>query len=295
MEQSMIFLQQVFNGLTLGSVYALVAVGLSLIWSTAQLLDFAYGEVFMLGGLFFWSFMIGLGMPLLPSMLLSVAACALLGWSIQRCVYMRVADKDHVIVLLATIGMSMILKDGATKIWGSDTHIFPVIFTGTWNVGSVVIRTHFLFIIAATAWMIGLFHFVIHRTKLGMALRAVAENRTVAAVMGVNYLAMLASAFAFSYVMGAMAGALIGPIHFVATTGGTTMMIKGIVAAVLGGFGSMPGALAGGLVIGMIEALSAGFISSAFKDVIVFAIFIAVLFVRPGGLMGKRHQGVSEI
>ncbi len=291
----MIFIQQLINGLMLGSVYALVAIGLSLIWATAKLLDFAYGEIFMIGGLLFWTFMVGGNLPLLPSMLIAVAVCAVLGWAVQRGLYIRLADKDHVIVLLATIGMSMILKDGATKIWGSDTQVFPVLFDQTWHIGDIVIRVHFLFIMGTAAVMIGLFHLLITRTKLGMALRAVAENRKVAAVMGVNFLAMLALAFALSYLMGATAGGLIGPIHYVATTGGTTMMIKGIVAAVLGGFGSLPGAMVGGLLIGLIESLSAGLISSAFKDVIVFAVFIIVLFVRPGGILGKPQAGVSEI
>ncbi len=288
-------MQQVINGLTLGSVYALVAIGLSLIWRTAKLLDFAYGEIFMLGGLLTWTFMIPSGLPLLFAMVAAVLVCVVVGGLIQHGVYRRLAGEDHVIVLLATIAMSMILKDGATRLWGSDTYTFPVLMDQTWWLGDIVIRTHFLFIMGTACVIIGLFHLVIVRTKLGMALRAVAENRTVSAIMGVNVLAMLALAFGLSYAMGALAGALIGPIHYIATTGGTTMMIKGLVAAVLGGFGSLPGALAGGLLIGLIEALSAGFISSAFKDVIVFAVFIVVLFLRPAGLLGERRQGVSEL
>ena len=155
-------------------------------------------------------------------------------------------------------------------------------------------RTHFIFIVAAALALIGVFHAVLAWTRAGRALRAVAENRDVAAMMGVDVLAMLGLGFAISYMMAAAAGALIGPIHYVATTGGTAMMIKGVAAAVLGGFGSLPGALAGGLAIGMIESLSAGYISSAFKDVIVFGVFIAVLYLRPQGLLGERPRGVGE-
>jgi branched-chain amino acid transport system permease protein len=290
-----ILAQQLINGLALGSVYALVAIGLSLVWATAKLLDFAFGEIFMLGGLLTWTFAVGAGLPLLPSMGLALAVAGLVGWAMERGVYARLFDADHVIVLIATIGMSMILKDGATKIWGSETFIFPELFGGTWRVGPVVVRTHFVFIIGAATLLIAVFHWLIARTRLGLALRAVAENRRVAAMMGVGVVRMLAVAFAISYLLGAAAGALIGPIHYVATTGGTTMMIKGVAAAVLGGFGSLPGALVGGLVIGLIEALAAGFLSSAFKDVIVFAVFMAVLFVRPSGLLGERTQGVSEL
>jgi branched-chain amino acid transport system permease protein len=128
-----------------------------------------------------------------------------------------------------------------------------------------------------------------------MAMRAVAESRSIAGMMGVNVQLMLALAFGLSYLLAATAGALIGPVHYIQTTGGTSMMIKGVAAAVLGGFGSLPGALLGGLLIGQIEALSAGFISSAFKDVIVFATFIVVLFFRPEGLLGEKRQGVSAI
>lgn len=291
----MIFVQQLINGLALGSVYALVAIGLSLIWATAKLLDFAFGEVFMLGGILAWTFTVAAGLPLFVGMGLSLAICAVLGWLMERGVYFRLFDADHVIVLIATIGMSMILKDGATKIWGSETMIFPVLFSGTWHVGDIVVRTHFVFIIGSAVALIGVFHLLIARTRMGMALRAVAENRTVAAMMGVNVLRMLALAFGISYLLAAAAGALVGPIHYIATTGGTTMMIKGVAAAVLGGFGSLPGALVGGLVIGLLEAMAAGFISSAFKDVIVFAVFIAVLFVRPTGLLGEPPRGVSEL
>jgi branched-chain amino acid transport system permease protein len=290
-----ILAQQLINGLALGSVYALVAIGLSLVWATARLLDFAFGEVFMLGGILTWTFAVAAGLPLLPSMALALAVCALLGWLVERGLYFRLFDADHVIVLIATIGMSMLLKDGATKIWGSETRVFPELFAGTWQLGDVVVRTHFVFIVGAAVALIALFHGLIVYTRTGLALRAVAENRRVAAMMGVRVVRMLALAFGISYLLGAAAGALIGPIHYIATTGGTTMMIKGVAAAVLGGFGSLPGALAGGLLIGLLEALAAGFVSSAFKDVIVFAVFIAVLFLRPSGLLGERAQGVSEL
>lgn len=290
-----ILAQQLVNGLALGSVYALVAIGLSLIWATGRLLDFAFGEIFMLGGILAWTFTVVAGLPLLVAMALSLVICAGLGWAMERGVYFRLFDADHVVVLIATIGMSMVLKDGATKIWGSETMVFPVLFAGTWQLGDVVIRTHFVFIIGVALALIGIFHFLVAHTRLGLALRAVAENRRVASMMGVRVVRMLALAFAVSYLLGAAAGALIGPIHYIATTGGTAMMIKGVAAAVLGGFGSLPGALAGGLAIGLLEALAAGFVSSAFKDVIVFAVFIGVLYLRPAGLMGERAEGVSEL
>ena len=121
----MILAQQLVNGLALGSIYALVAIGLSLIWATAKLLDFAFGEVFMLGGILTWTLAVGAGLPLVVSMAVSLVVCAGLGWLVERGLYFRLFDADHVIVLIATIGMSMILKDGATKIWGSETRVFP--------------------------------------------------------------------------------------------------------------------------------------------------------------------------
>jgi branched-chain amino acid transport system permease protein len=290
----MILVQQLVNGITLGSVYALVAVGLSLIWTTAKLLDFAFGEIFMLGGVLAFSFVVLVGLPVVPAIGLTLLICAALGYAIERSVYVRLYKADHVIVLIATIGMSMILKDGATKIWGSETMIFPVLFEGVWVLGDVVIRQQFVFIMLAAASIILVFHLLISRTRLGIALRAVAENREAAAMMGVNVVALLGIGFAVSYLMAAAAGALIGPVHYVATTGGTAMMIKGVTAAVLGGFGSLPGALIGGLVIGLVEALAAGYVSSAFKDVIVFGVFIAVLYVRPQGLIGQRPTGPAE-
>ena len=209
----------------------------------------------------------------------------------ERGLYFRLFDADHVIVLIATIGMSMVLKDGATKVWGSETRVFPVLFAGTWHVGDLVIRTHFVFIIGAAVVLIGIFHVLVGYTRMGLALRAVAENRRVAAMMGVRVVRMLAIAFGISYLLGAAAGALIGPIHYIATTGGTTMMIKGVAAAVLGGFGSLPGALVGGLAIGLLEALAAGFVSSAFKDVIVFARVHRGAVPPAGGTAGGASAG----
>jgi branched-chain amino acid transport system permease protein len=294
-ESRMLFVQQLINGVALGSIYALVALGLSLIWATARLLDFAYGEIFMIAGLVAWTLTVAGGLPIIPSMMIAVLVAAVVGFLVQRGVYMRLANKDHVIVLLATIGMSMVLRDGATKVWGTDTFVFPSPFQGVWVIGDVVIRTHFLFIIGGAAILILVFNFVLKRSRVGLAMRALAENRDVAAMMGVSVLALLAIAFAISYLMGAAAGVLIAPIHYIAATGGTGMMIKGITAAVLGGFGSLTGALLGGLLIGIVEAMSAGFISSTFKDVVVFGIFVAVLYFMPQGLLGKRRQGISEL
>jgi branched-chain amino acid transport system permease protein len=290
-----LLLQQVVNGIAVGSVYALVAIGLSLIWATGRLLDFAFGEIFMLGGVLAWTLTVSMGGAIVPSIIAGLPICFMIGVLLQRTLYRRLSDEDHVIVLAATIGVSMILKDGATKIWGSETLIFPVLFGDVWFVGDIAIRAHFVFITAVAALLIGLFHVVIVKTRVGMAMRAVAENRSVAGMMGVNVQAMLAIAFGLSYLLAAAAGALIGPVHYVQTTGGTAMMIKGVTAAVLGGFGSLPGAFVGGLLIGQVEALSAGFISSAFKDVIVFATFIVVLFIRPEGILGEKRQGVSAL
>lgn len=295
MDLLMLFLQQVVNGIAIGSVYSLVAIGLSLIWATGRLLDFAFGEIFMLGGVLAWTLTVIAGGAIVPSMIAVVLICFVIGTILQRTLYRRLTDEDHVIVLAATIGVSMIIKDGATKIWGSETLIFPVLFDDVWFVGDIAIREHFVFITAAAALLILAFHVAITRTRIGMAMRAVAENRSVAGMMGVNVQVMLAVAFGLSYLLAAAAGALIGPVHYIQTTGGTAMMIKGVTAAVLGGFGSLPGAMIGGLLIGQVEALSAGFISSAFKDVIVFGIFIVVLFVRPEGILGEKRQGVSAL
>ncbi len=291
----MIALQQLINGLALGSVYALVAIGLSLIWATAALLDFAFGQVFMLGGILTWSLVVVAGMPLVPAMLIAALFAALLGYVVERSLYARLSTADHVTVLIATIGFSMILQDGATKLWGAETRALPEAFGGVWHIGEIVVRVHYLFIVASAVVLIALFHAGLRWTRLGIALRAVAENRNVAAMMGVDVLRMLGLGFGASYLLAAMAGALIGPVTYVATTGGTAMMVKGVTAAVLGGFGSLPGALVGGLAIGLIESLSAGYLSSAFKDVFVFGFFVAVLLVRPQGLLGERPVGVSEL
>ena len=286
----MILAQQLVNGLALGSIYALVAIGLSLIWATAKLLDFAFGEVFMLGGILTWTLAVGAGLPLVVSMAVSLVVCAALGWLVERGLYFRLFDADHVIVLIATIGTSMILKDGATKIWGSETRVFPVLFAGTWHVGEIVIRTHFVFIIAAAVLLIGVFHALLAWTRMGLALRAVAENRRVAAMMGVRVVWTLAVAFGISYLLGAAAGALIGPIHYIATTGGTTMMIKGVAAAVLGGFGSLPGAVLGGLLVGVTESLGAGYVSGTYKDIYAFILLIVVMMVKPSGILGVEAK-----
>jgi len=291
-----VFEQQLFNGLTLGLIYALIAVGYTMVYGVIELINFAHGEVYMLGAFLCVTFINVLGIPLFPSMALAMACCALIGVTIDRVAYRPLRKAPRLAALITAIGVSIFLQNLAIMIptWGSRPVPFPReavprAFSETaFTLGSVSVSGLQVFIYAITiAMMIGL-TLIINKTRVGTAMRALAQNPVSAALMGINVNRIIAFTFALGSGMGAVAGILVGMYYStISATMGYNAGVKAFAAAVLGGIGSVPGAMLGGVVLGIAETLGAGYVSSQYRDGIGYAVMIAVILLRPSGLLGK--------
>ncbi len=290
------FEQQLFNGLTLGLIYALIAVGYTMVYGVIELINFAHGEVYMFGAFLCVTFITIMGIPLFPAMALSVACCAVLGMAIDRIAYKPLRKAPRLAALITAIGVSIFLQNLAMIIptWGSRPLPFPRAavphaFSETaFTLGSVSVSGLQLFIYCITsAMMIGL-TLIINKTRIGTAMRALAQNQTSAALMGINVDRVISFTFALGSGLGAVAGILVAMYYnTLSATMGYNAGVKAFAAAVLGGIGSVPGAMLGGVVLGIAETLGAGYVSSQYRDGLGYAVMIAVILLRPSGLLGK--------
>ncbi|HSH12483.1 MAG TPA: branched-chain amino acid ABC transporter permease [Desulfurivibrionaceae bacterium] len=300
-----IFLQQILNGLVQGSVYALVALGYTMVYGILGLINFAHGEVVMIGAMSALAVgkgLLTLGLPPVLAMplglLAAVAICMGLGYTIERIAYRPLRHAPRLAPLITAIGVSIVLQNLAMMFWGREYHAFPpLIPSGSHQLGGAVINDlQILIVVAALLIMVGLL-LLVHRTKLGRAMRAVAENPAVASLMGVNVNVVISLTFmlgsALAAVAGVMVGANYGIVHYYM---GFILGLKAFTAAVLGGIGNLRGAMLGGLLLGLIESLGAGyigdltggFLGSHYQDVFAFFVLIGVLVFRPSGLLGER-------
>jgi branched-chain amino acid transport system permease protein len=300
-----IFLQQIINGLVQGSVYALVALGYTMVYGILGLINFAHGEVVMVGAMLALTSLtalLGLGVPpllaLLFSLILAMLGCMALGYSIERVAYRPLRHAPRLAPLITAIGVSIVLQNLAMMIWGRQYHAFPQLFDNASHVvaGAIINDIQIVIFIVALAIMAGLM-FVVHRTRLGRAMRAVAENQHAAQLMGVDINRVISITFMLGSAMAAVAGLMVsanyGLAHYYM---GFLLGLKAFTAAVLGGIGNLRGAMLGGLLLGLIESLGAGyvgdltggFMGSNYQDVFAFFVLIAVLVFRPSGLLGER-------
>jgi len=289
-----VFEQQLFNGLTLGLIYALIAVGYTMVYGVIELINFAHGEVYMFGAFLCVTIINSLGVPLFPAMILAMGLCALMGVSIDHIAYKPLRKAPRLAALITAIGVSIFLQNIAMIIWGSRPVPFarsavPAAFSEqAFALGSVSVSGLQLFIyVLTTAMMIGL-TLIINKTKVGTAMRALAQNATAAALMGINVNRVIAFTFALGSSLGAAAGILVAMYYnTMSATMGYNAGVKAFAAAVLGGIGSVPGAMLGGVVLGVAETLGAGYVSSQYRDGLGYAVMIAVILLRPSGLLGK--------
>jgi len=300
-----IFLQQLINGLVQGSVYALVALGYTMVYGILGLINFAHGEVVMIGAMLALSSLtalLGLGVPpalaLLFSILVAMAGCMALGYSIERIAYRPLRHAPRLAPLITAIGVSIVLQNLAMMIWGREYHSFPQLITNTPHIfgGAIINDIQIIIFVLALAIMAGLM-VVVHRTRLGRAMRAVAENQHAAQLMGVDIDRVISITFMLGSALAAVAGLMVsanyGLAHYYM---GFILGLKAFTAAVLGGIGNLRGAMLGGLMLGLIESLGAGyigditggFLGSNYQDVFAFFVLIAVLVFRPSGLLGER-------
>ena len=293
------FLQQVVNGLTVGSFYALVALGYTMVYGVIRLINFAHGDLYMVGAFAGFTLLgaIGSGLGhvspilLLPLVfLVPMAVVGVLGMVIERVAYRPLRRAPRLSPLITAIGVSLALEYGALLLWGASFQVFPAILPGTlWHLGHVQINAMQVLILPLTlALMLALYLFV-HRTMLGKAMRAVAVDQDTARLMGIDVDAVISWTFFIGGMLAAAAGVMAGTYYSeIDFNMGFLIGLKAFTAAVLGGIGNIPGAMLGGYLLGLLETFAAGYISSEWKDVFAFSILIAVLVLRPTGLLGER-------
>ena len=288
----MSFLSNILTGVSLGSIYAIIALGYTMVYGIAKMLNFAHGDVIMVGAYICFFAVSSFSLPPLVGVLLAMVVCTALGIVIERLAYKPLRQATSLAVLITAIGVSYFLQNGAQLLWSSNIKMFPSLFSnepialfgGELKITMAAIAT----VLACVVIMLVLTWFT-GRTKLGKAMRACSEDKAAAQLMGINVNATISMTFAIGSALAAIAGVLFCSAYPNLTpTTGSMPGIKAFTAAVFGGIGSIPGALLGGVLLGLIEIFASAYISTQLSNAIVFAVLIVVLLVRPTGLLGKQ-------
>ena len=302
-----IFLQQIINGLTAGSVYALVALGYTMVYGIIGLINFAHGDVVMVGAMIATSVVLALVghygdvsvfVAVGAALVVSIPVCMALGWTAERIAYRPLRRAPRLAALITAIGVSIIIQNVAMMFWGRNYLNFPhIIEPSVLQLGDARLSMLQIAIMLGSALIMVALLLLVHKTRLGMAMRATAQNREVAGLMGVNINTVISAAFLIGSALAAVAGVMITSYYGVAQyTMGFMLGLKAFTAAVLGGIGNLGGAMLGGLLLGLIEALGSGYVGnltngvfgSHYQDVFSFIVLLVVLIFRPSGLLGER-------
>lgn len=284
------FIEQLINGLRTGSIYALIAIGYTMVYGIAKMINFAHGDIIMVGAYALYFSISVLGLPVPIALVITVIVCAVLGVVIEKVAYKPLRSAPPLAVLITAIGMSFFLQSASLLIFGSTPIPFQsVIPNVNISVGPVVISSITVVTLIVTAIAMILLTLFVNKTKMGSAMRAVSEDKGAAELMGINVNSTISLTFAIGSALAAVAGVLyICQYQSMKPTLGALPGIKAFVAAVLGGIGSIPGAMLGGILLGLIESVSKAYISTELADAIVFGVLIVVLLFRPSGLLGKK-------
>ena len=290
----MSFLQYLINGVSIGAVYAIIALGYTMVYGIAKMLNFAHGDVIMVGAYIAFCVTNYLGLPSVVAIVAAVVVCTLLGILIEGLAYKPLRGTPSLAVLITAIGVSYFLQNAAQLIWGTAPKNFASVVTMKpimlFNGRLVITGEMILTVLVSALVMVGLTLYT-SKTRTGKAMRAVSEDRDAAQLMGINVNRTISTTFAIGSALAAVAGILLcSTIPTLQPTTGSMPGIRAFTAAVLGGIGSMPGAMLGGVLLGIIETFSKKYISTDFSDAIVFGVLILILLVKPTGLLGKKVQ-----
>jgi branched-chain amino acid transport system permease protein len=285
-----IIIQQIINGLAVGSIYSLIAIAWSMIFSGLNLFNFALGEYLMIGAFMGITFL-NFKFPFPIAFLSAIFSFAFMAYLIDLSFLRRLRQAPHVVTMIATVGLGVALKNGAILIWGTEGAHFPSFF------GEKGIPIYGIYIVPQNLWILGIaifymitIYFFLYRTSLGSRIRAAAQLRIIAGLMGINVKTTDAIITIMSGMSMVVGGILIAPIYYTEANMGNVVALKGFAGAVLGGFGNLFGAMIGGLILGLIENLAVSYISSQYLNIIAYLVIIIVLLVKPGGILGKRQK-----
>ena len=280
--------QFLLSGLTTGAIYALVALGFAIIYNASHVINFAQGEFVMIGGMATAAF-IATGLPMPLAIVLAILVAVIVGLALEKLAVEPARNASVVTIIIITIGASITLRGLASIVWDKKIHSIPA-FSGEAPIaiGGATLLPQVLWVLGASAAAVAALWWFFNRTLTGKAMLAVSYNRLAAQLMGISVRKVLLLSFGLSAGLGALAGILIAPISFTSWDIGVMLGLKGFAAAILGGLGSGPGAIAGGLALGLVEALGAGYVSSAYKDAFAFVILLAALVFLPNGFFGRR-------
>jgi branched-chain amino acid transport system permease protein len=285
------FIQQLVNGVSLGSIYALIALGYTMVYGIVKLINFAHGDVFMIGAFIgFYSISV-FHLSFFPALLISMAACAIIGVLIERIAYKPLRNATRIAALITAIGVSLFIEYGTIYIRGAQPEAYPdnLVPFKSLNIFGVKISGQSLLILGTAVLLMVLLQFIVHRTKIGKAMRAVSHDMDAARLMGINVNNTISATFAIGSALAGAAGVIFGMYYTkIEPLMGIIPGLKAFVAAVLGGIGIIPGAMVGGLLLGVIEALVSALGYSLWRDGVAFVVLILILIFRPSGLFGKN-------
>lgn len=292
------FIQQIINGLTLGSVYALIALGYTMVYGIIKLLNFAHGDIFMVGAFISYYLILSLGMNIFLAFLLTMALTAVLGVLTDQVAYKPLRKAPRISALITAIGVSYLLRNGMIVLAGAETRAYlqvfeevPAFLTRSFQLGPITIRSMQIILLVTTIVLMVLLQFIVQKTKMGKAMRAVSVDAEAAQLMGIDTNTVIAFTFVLGSALAGASGMLVG-IYYnsISPMLGAGYGTKAFVAAVIGGIGLIPGAVLGGYLLGMIEVMITAYGNSMIRDAVVYIILIIILLLRPAGLLGKNQS-----
>jgi branched-chain amino acid transport system permease protein len=285
-----LFLQQVFNGIMLGSTYAIVALGLTLVFGILNIPNFAHGHLYMLGAYICFTLITLLGFGFWPAVVVSTVGLGLVGVVVERVVYRPLRDQPHINSFISAIGALMILENGVMAIWGPEGQRIPNPYPDPMELLGITMTMQRLLLILSTLVLIALLQLFLKKTTMGSSIEAVAQDREGAMLVGINVNRVSSLTFAISTATAATAACMVAPLFIITPSMGALLGMKAFIICILGGLGSVPGAILGGGILGLLEALGGGYVSAAYKDVYAFGALILILAVKPTGLFGRKER-----